>query len=131
MSVKLRLSRLGRRHRPFFRLNAVESRTPRNGKIIEKLGHYDPIEKDSAKQIVLNLEIIPFQFATRSNAVEQFGRSWRHDGGTVTFKLQIPHDKLEIYSTRGEYLCSYPVQSTGEVKIDFFNNIGKFEITLD
>jgi len=30
----------------------------------------------------------------------------------------MPHDKLEIYSTRGEYLCSYPVQSTGEVKID-------------
>ena len=71
-----------------------------------------------AKQIVLNLEIIPFQLATRSNAVEQFGRPWRHDGGTVTFKLQMPHDQLEIFSTKGEYLCSYPVQSTGEVKID-------------
>ena len=71
-----------------------------------------------AKQIVLNLEIIPFQFATRSNAVEQFGRPWRHDGGTVTFKLRMPHDKLEIYSTKGEFLGSYPVQSTGEVKID-------------
>jgi hypothetical protein len=71
-----------------------------------------------AKQIVLNLEIIPFQLATRSTAIEQFGRPWRHDGGSVTFKLQMPHDKLEIYSTRGEYLCSYPVQSTGEVKID-------------
>lgn len=71
-----------------------------------------------AKQIVLNLEILPFQLATRSTAIDQFGRPWRHDGGTVTFKLQIPHDKLEIYSTKGEYLCSYPVQSTGEVKID-------------
>ena len=54
MAVKLRMTRIGRRHRPFFRINAVESRTPRDGKILEKLGHYDPIEKDPAKQIVLN-----------------------------------------------------------------------------
>lgn len=56
MSVKLRMMRMGRRNRPFFRINAVESRTPRDGKIIEKLGHYDPIEKDASKQIVLNTE---------------------------------------------------------------------------
>ncbi len=56
MSVKLRLTRMGRRHRPFFRINAVESRTPRDGKILEKIGHYDPIEKDKDKQIVLNKE---------------------------------------------------------------------------
>ena len=56
MSVKLRMTRMGRRHIPFFRINAVESRTPRDGRIIEKLGHYDPLEKDPAKQIVLNLE---------------------------------------------------------------------------
>jgi len=47
---------MGRRHRPFFRINAIESRTPRDGKILEKLGHYDPIEKDPAKQIVLDRE---------------------------------------------------------------------------
>ena len=45
---------MGRRHRPFFRINAIEARTPRDGKILEKLGHYDPIEKDQAKQVVLN-----------------------------------------------------------------------------
>jgi small subunit ribosomal protein S16 len=56
MSVKLRLTRIGRRNRPFFRINAVESRTPRNGTILEKIGHYDPIEKDPAKQLVLNKE---------------------------------------------------------------------------
>jgi len=56
MSVKLRMTRMGRRHRPFFRINAVESRTPRDGRVLEKLGHYDPIEKDQAKQLVLNRE---------------------------------------------------------------------------
>jgi len=56
MAVKLRLARIGRRHRPFFRINAVESRTPRDGRILEKLGHYDPIEKDQSKQLVIDKE---------------------------------------------------------------------------
>ncbi len=60
MAVKLRMARMGRRHRPFFRIHAMESRAPRNGRIIEKLGHYDPLEKDAAKQIVLNRERVEF-----------------------------------------------------------------------
>ncbi len=60
MAVKLRLTRMGRRHKPFFRLNAIESRNPRDGRIIEKLGHYDPIEKDASKQLVLNKERIEY-----------------------------------------------------------------------
>jgi small subunit ribosomal protein S16 len=60
MAVKLRLMRMGRRHKPFFRLNAIDTRTPRDGKIIEKLGHYDPIEKDPAKQLVLKKERIEY-----------------------------------------------------------------------
>lgn len=60
MAVKLRMTRMGRRHRPFFRINAVESRTPRDGRILEKLGHYDPMEKDQSKQLVLNKERAEF-----------------------------------------------------------------------
>lgn len=60
MAVKLRLTRLGRRHRPFFRINAVEARTPRDGKILERLGHYDPIEKDKSKQIVIDNERVQY-----------------------------------------------------------------------
>ena len=56
MAVKIRMMRIGRRHRPFFRINAIESRNQRNGRVLEKLGHYDPIEKDKGKQVVLNLE---------------------------------------------------------------------------
>ena len=60
MSVKIRMMRMGRRHRPFFRINAIDSRAPRNGRIIEKLGHYDPIEKDPAKQIVLKVDRVKY-----------------------------------------------------------------------
>ncbi|MGA2172469.1 MAG: 30S ribosomal protein S16 [Sedimentisphaerales bacterium] len=60
MSVKIRMSRHGRRHRPFFRINVIDSRTPRDGKIIEKLGHYDPLEKSTEKDLVLDIERVKF-----------------------------------------------------------------------
>jgi small subunit ribosomal protein S16 len=60
MSVKIRMSRHGRRHRPFFRINVIDSRTPRDGRIIEKLGHYDPLEKSTEKNIVLDLERVKY-----------------------------------------------------------------------
>ncbi|MCC6424324.1 MAG: 30S ribosomal protein S16 [Phycisphaerales bacterium] len=56
MAVKLRLKRLGRTNRAFYRLNAIDSRTPRDGRVIEELGFYDPIEKDKAKQFVAKLD---------------------------------------------------------------------------
>ncbi len=60
MAVKIRMSRQGRRHRPFFRINVVDSRAPRDGTIIEKLGHYDPLEKSTEKQLILNIERVKF-----------------------------------------------------------------------
>jgi len=42
VAVKLRLKRMGRTHKSFFRLSAIDSRSPRNGRVIEELGWYDP-----------------------------------------------------------------------------------------
>jgi small subunit ribosomal protein S16 len=56
MSVKIRMSRHGRRHRPFFRINVIDTHTPRDGRIVEKIGHYDPLEKAADKQLVLDIE---------------------------------------------------------------------------
>jgi len=56
MSVKLRLKRMGRSNRAFFRLSAIDSRSPRNGRVIEELGFYDPLEKETAKQFVAKLD---------------------------------------------------------------------------
>lgn len=49
MAVKLRLKRMGRRHRAFFRLAAMDGRTPRNGRVLEELGTYDPVAKDDQR----------------------------------------------------------------------------------
>lgn len=43
MSVKLRLRRMGKKKQPFYRIVAIDSRSRRDGKYIEKLGHYNPL----------------------------------------------------------------------------------------
>ncbi len=60
MSVSLRLKRMGRRHRPFYRVTAVDKRKPRDGRVIEELGYYDPLHTDESKQISLKSERIQY-----------------------------------------------------------------------
>lgn len=60
MSVKLRFKRFGRTHHPVYRLAAMDSRTPRDGRTIEELGTYDPGNKDNEQQINLNAERIAY-----------------------------------------------------------------------
>ncbi|MDX2130587.1 MAG: 30S ribosomal protein S16 [Planctomycetota bacterium] len=58
--VRIRMQRLGRRNRPFYRIGAMDQRTRRNGPLIELLGTYDPVEKDPAKQVTLNEERVKY-----------------------------------------------------------------------
>ena len=56
MAVKLRLKRMGAKKRPFYRVVIADSRSPRDGKIVEKVGTYDPMTKPST--IVLDKEAV-------------------------------------------------------------------------
>ena len=58
--VKLRMQRMGRRHRPFYRINAMDRRAARDSRAIEHLGHYDPLEKDESKQVHINAERVKY-----------------------------------------------------------------------
>ena len=49
MAVKIRLKRLGRRKRPFYRIVAIDSRKRRDGPEIERLGWYDPLTSDDER----------------------------------------------------------------------------------
>ncbi len=60
MAVKLRLKRFGRRHRSFYRIGAMDSRSPRDGRVIEELGWYDPEAKTPEQQVSLNRERIEY-----------------------------------------------------------------------
>lgn len=53
--VKIRLTRTGRKHYHTFRIIAAESTSPRDGRFIEILGHYNPnLANDDANKVVLN-----------------------------------------------------------------------------
>lgn len=51
MAVKLRLKRMGAKARPFYRIVAADSRSPRDGRFIEVVGTYNPIAKDEQVKI--------------------------------------------------------------------------------
>jgi len=57
MSLKIRLSRGGAKKRPFYRVVVADSRCPRDGRYIEKLGTFDPLKpKDAEDRVVLDAE---------------------------------------------------------------------------
>lgn len=58
--VRIRMKSMGRRHRPFFRICAMDARTPRDGRAIEELGHYDPLVRNPEAQTVLNVNRIRY-----------------------------------------------------------------------
>ena len=53
MATKIRLKRIGRRNRPFYRIIIIDSRKRRDGSAIEQVGWYNPIESNKEKNYVL------------------------------------------------------------------------------
>ena len=60
MAVKIRMKMMGRKHRPFFRICAVDSRNPRDGRVLEELGTYDPMVSDTDARALLKNERIEY-----------------------------------------------------------------------
>jgi len=57
MAMKIRLARGGSKKRPFYSIVATDSRMPRDGRFLEKLGTYNPLlAKDSEDRVKLNME---------------------------------------------------------------------------
>jgi small subunit ribosomal protein S16 len=57
MAMKIRLARGGSKKRPFYSIVASDSRMPRDGRFLEKLGTYNPLlAKDDEKRVVIDLD---------------------------------------------------------------------------
>ena len=57
MSMKIRLARGGSKKRPFYSIVATDSRNPRDGRFLEKLGTYNPLlAKDSEERVKMNVD---------------------------------------------------------------------------
>jgi small subunit ribosomal protein S16 len=84
--VKIRMKRMGRTHRPFYRINAMDSRSPRDGRVIEELGKYDPLEPDQTKQVVLKPERIQYWLDQGAQPSETVANMLRKNGIAVKKK---------------------------------------------
>lgn len=54
MAVAIRMKRMGRKHRAFYRICATDRRSPRDGRVIEELGTYDPCVPDTDARCLIN-----------------------------------------------------------------------------
>lgn len=86
MAVRIRMKKMGRRHRPFFRICATDSRRPRDGRVLEELGTYDPLVPETDARAVLNSERVDY---------------WLSVGAQPSEKVQV---LIKKYGTGGSHL---------------------------
>ena len=75
MALKIRLSRAGSKKRPVYRVVVADSRSPRDGRFIEKVGLYNPLlQKDNKDRVQLNLELIKEWIAKGAKPTDKVAR---------------------------------------------------------
>jgi len=75
MAMKIRLARGGSKKRPFYRIVAADSRMPRDGRFIEKLGTYNPLlPKDSEERVKMNMERIQYWLDKGAQPTDRIAR---------------------------------------------------------
>lgn len=73
MAVRIRLKKMGRRHRPFFRVCAMDQRAPRDGRVIEELGTYDPMVPETDARVTLNGERVDYWIGVGAKPTHKVG----------------------------------------------------------
>lgn len=86
MAVRIRMKKFGRTHRPCFRLCAMDRRSPRDGRVIEELGHYDPMCPETDARVVLKTDRIDY---------------WLSVGAQPSDKVRV---LIKKYGTNGTHL---------------------------
>lgn len=75
MAMKIRLARGGSKKRPFYRVVAADSRMPRDGRYVEKLGTYNPLlPKDSDERVKLDMERVKYWLGQGAEATDRVAR---------------------------------------------------------
>ncbi len=75
MAIKIRLARGGSKKRPFYRIVAADSRMPRDGRYIERLGTYNPLlPKDSEERVKMNVERIQYWLGEGAQVTDRVSR---------------------------------------------------------
>lgn len=75
MAMKIRLARGGSKKRPFYRVVAADTRMPRDGRYVEKLGTYNPLlAKDDENRVELNVERVQYWLGEGAQPTDRVSR---------------------------------------------------------
>ena len=116
MAVRIRMKKMGRKHRPFFRICAMEIRAPRDGRVLEQLGTYDPLIPETDARAILNKERVKYWLgvgATPSDKVSVLIKKYG-EAGTHLAAQQEALDRLAQQRRRPE--PSQPMPRTPKEK---------------
>lgn len=102
MAVRIRMKKMGRAHRPYFRIVAMDKRSPRDGRVIEELGTYDPMCPETDARTTLKAERIDYWIgvgAQPSDKVAVLIKKYGTDGT----HLKAREEALERLGQRKNY----------------------------
>jgi len=75
MAIKIRLSRGGSKKRPYYRIVAADSRKPRDGHFLERLGTYDPLQpKDSENRVKMDMDRVKHWLGQGAQPTDRIAR---------------------------------------------------------
>ncbi len=98
MSVKIRLSRMGAKKQPTYRIVVAEERSKRDGRIVERIGHYDP--RTEPPTIVLNEERTRYWLGVGARPTDALGIILRRAG--ISDKYVRERTARKAKSAKGE-----------------------------
>ena len=88
MSMKIRLARGGSKKRPHYAIVAADSRMPRDGRFIEKLGTYNPLlAKDDERRVILDIERVQYWMGHGAQPTDRVAR-FLENAGVVEKKVR-------------------------------------------
>ena len=102
MSVRIRLKKMGRTHRPFFRVCAMDQRSPRDGRVIEELGYYDPMCPETDARVQLKSDRVDHWISVGAQPSEKVAVLIKKYGTDGTH-LDAQKEALERLGKRKEY----------------------------
>ncbi|TWU00787.1 30S ribosomal protein S16 [Stieleria varia] len=117
MAVRIRLKKMGRTHRPFFRVCAMDQRSPRDGRVIEELGHYDPMCPETDARVTLKGERVDYWLGVGAQPSEKVATLIKKYGTNGTH-LDAREAALARLGKRKEYTPAPPAAPKPVAKVE-------------
>jgi small subunit ribosomal protein S16 len=69
--IRIRMKMMGRKHRPYFRICAIQGNSPRDGRVIEELGTYDPLVPETDARVNFEAERVEYWLSVGAQPSEK------------------------------------------------------------